>query len=80
MLVEHLVRLLDGVTVATDVIDLLEILLGVHVGQATLFISFDFADYLTYQWVFQDNIAEALMMHSFENRVLVWPIQAHDVH
>ena len=40
------VRLLNGVEVATDVIDLLQVFLWVHVGKTTVLILVDFADNL----------------------------------
>ena len=40
------VGFLDSVTVATDVIDLLQVLLRVHVGKTTVLILVDFADNL----------------------------------
>ena len=40
------VRLLNGVAVATDVIDLLQVFLWVHVGKTTVLILVDLADCL----------------------------------
>ena len=66
--------------IASNVIDQLEVLFWVHMSQTTFLVGINFANYLANQWVFQDDIAETLVMDCFKDSVLVGSVQAHDIH
>ena len=76
MLFKIAVRILNCVTIASNVIDLLKVLPGVHMCKAAVFELFNFADDLSYKWIFEDYVAEALVMDSLEHCVVIGSLEA----
>ena len=64
------------VCTGVDSCDLLEIFPGVHMCKAAVFELFNFADDLSYKWIFEDYVAEALVMDSLEHGVVIGSLEA----
>lgn len=71
-----MVRLLGVRTVTTDVVHLLEVLAWIHARKTTVFVGVDLSDDLLHQRVFEDDVAETLMVNGFENCILVRSLQS----
>ena len=51
----------------------------VHVGVPTVLVAVHFSNDLLHQWVFEDDIAEALIVDGLEDSVLVRPLKAKHI-
>ena len=79
MLFKIAIGVLNCVAIASNVVDLLEILPGVHMCKAAVFELFNFADDLSYKWIFEDYVAEALVMDSLEHGVVIGSLEAENI-